>query len=58
MKKKELERSIEILNDVSVVLECYIATEYDKQRLKDLDYVIDLIYNELAKKTNKGVKNG
>ena len=52
LMKKKYEIWLDILNDVSVMLECYIATEQDKQRIHDLDSVIDGIY-ELMKKAEK-----
>ena len=51
MKQKQMEKWLDILNDVSVVLEYYIMTEEDKKRIRDLDSVIDEIYTELDKKT-------
>lgn len=48
---KTNEKWLDILNDVSVVLEYYIMTEEDKKRIRDLDSVIDEIYTELDKKT-------
>lgn len=45
MNKKELEIYLDILNDVSCFLEEHIMCEEDKDRIIQLDRVINFIYN-------------
>lgn len=51
---KMLERWLDVLNEVSIILEMYIANEEDKRRIHDLDKVIDDIYNLLNELKKEG----
>lgn len=55
MKTSEiLESWLETLNEISSFLELYIASEEDKRRIKDLDKIIDDIYNFLNELKKQG----
>lgn len=51
MNQKKIEEWLDILNEISVFLEAFVACEDDKRRIRDLDKVIDGLYN-MSKKTS------